>query len=186
MGALTGSAIMQPMRHLVIIWLSTLYVLGAGALAFAQDPVLPDGWRYPTPDETCLDGGSFKGNNQYLAASADFNGDERIDSVRILMRTDGSGIGLFVFLKSEGADRAILLDTVDDAKSATYMGISIVGAGTVKAACAKGYGPPCKSDELREVSFPFHAINFFTFEGANSYFYWDSKAGSFERVWSSD
>jgi hypothetical protein len=180
------SVIMQPMKHFITIGISILFAFAHGTLTFAQVSTLPDGWRYPTPEETYIDDGPFKGNNKYLKAFADFNGDKYIDTAMILMREDGSGIGLFVFLKSDGRDTAILLDTVDNANSAKYMGVSVAKAGTFKTACAKGYGPPCGKDEPEEVTVPFRAIDFFAFESSNSYFYWDTSDSKFKRVWISD
>jgi hypothetical protein len=65
------------------------------------------------------------------------------------------------------------------------MGIDTVTTGDYKTACGKGYWE-CKKSEPEILNLKHVAINYFKFESANSFFYWDDKTGSFKRIWISD
>jgi len=65
------------------------------------------------------------------------------------------------------------------------MGISIVQPGEYITACGKGYYK-CKPNEPTEIESYKPSINFYLFESANSYFYWDDNTKDFKRNWNSD
>lgn len=49
----------------------------------------------------------------------------------------------------------------------------------------KGYWG-CKEDEVPEIKIESDAIEFFKYESASSFFYWDDEKSEFKRIWISD
>jgi hypothetical protein len=73
----------------------------------------------------------------------------------------------------------------DQQSSRLLMGVSLVPPGTYKTACGKGYGR-CGPDEPREVVLKHPGIDYFRFESANSFIFWDEASRQLRRVWISD
>lgn len=65
------------------------------------------------------------------------------------------------------------------------MGIGLVKPGKFKTACNKGYWG-CVPGEPEDLSLTTDAIDYFMFESANSFFFWDSRNNVFKRIWMSD
>jgi hypothetical protein len=153
--------------------------------AFAENIVLPPGWRMPYKSELNDD---WRKNNpsKYSVVRADFNGDGLEDSAILLVSRRYREIGLFVFLSNKnGAYKTYQLDAVKDEKFLQIIGVTTVLPGVYRTACGKGYWA-CKKDESSDVLIKHSAISYFKIESAASYFYWDERSGNFKRVWISD
>jgi hypothetical protein len=158
-------------------------------LVLAQEAP-PEGWRFPT-DADYTD--SWQAFRAFIPVpfhiQADFNGDGLPDDAWILLSAQHKAWGLFVFLaQQEGPPKVIALDKNPGTNKPQYMGIKVVLAGDYKTACGKdrfacGRGEP----EVLHLAQP--AINYFLFEGANSFFWWDAQdaqSESFKRTWMGD
>ena len=173
-------------------WVSIILLcLLLATSSFAKDNVaLPEGWRYPTIEELSDELLRKDSPTKFIKAIADFNGDGISDEAYLLKSTKSSGEGLLVRLsdKQKGF-RWLVLDTTDWEKAYPKvnlsMGIDIVKPGQYKTACGKGYFE-CKKDEPEVLKLTRPAIDYFRFESANSFFFWDCKTNSFNRVWISD
>jgi len=154
--------------------------------SFAQ-PLLPQEWRVPDSIDITLDWKDFqKERLEPYYASADFNNDSLIDEAWILLKNDSKTWGLFVFLKTKnGSYDNICLDIDSLNCCVQRMGISVVSPGEYKTACGKGYWD-CKDGETPFITLKYPAIDYFLFESANSFFYWDDKLRKFQRIWMSD
>ena len=166
------------MRTLV---LSVLFLFGG--VATAANP--PPGFRYPVEADRT---GDWKTYSERLPtpyrAAADFNADGMTDEAWILLGATGKGWGLFLFLgQQEGPAKGIKLDGGDG--QAQSFGVSVVEPGEYPTACGKGYWD-CAEDEPAKLVLSIPALDFFYFESANSFFWWDSKAEQFKRTWMSD
>jgi len=140
---------------------------------------------------------------KFLSLGTDLNCDNLIDSVFILEKKDGKGIGLFAFLKDEKNNFTVynLYESTKDKNNYDNLnevqieqirkqyksayGIKIANQGSYQTACGKGYYE-CEEDEPEEVLLKCNGINFFLYESANSFFYWDNIQNKFKRIWISD
>jgi hypothetical protein len=144
----------------------------------------PPGWRFP--EETDYSG-SWQAFRTLIPepfhVQADFNGDGLPDDAWIMLSTLHKGPCLFVFLaQQEGDPKVIALDKNPVTIKPQQMGIKLVQPGDYKTACGKGYykcGP--NDPEVLHLALP--AINYFVFEGASSFFWWDAQSQSFKRTW---
>ncbi len=118
----------------------------------------------------------------YLTAKADFDGDGKQDTVRLLINDKKNKIGLFVELSSK-PDETQLAE--DDKTAIQVMGVTIAMPGKYKTACGKEYWA-CEKNEPAALNLKYPAIDYFKKESANSFFIWNKKAKQFERVWMSD
>ena len=150
----------------------------------AIDIELPSGWRNPNREEI-TDKWRPEGSGPYLVVKEDFNGDGKVDEARILVRNNGQGIGLFVFLSDDNSIRTIQLDSLEGSRWIRIMGITTAKPGKYKTACGKGYGN-VKGDEPDVIILRYPGINYFMVESANSFFHWDESTRSFQRTWISD
>ncbi|MBI5696618.1 MAG: hypothetical protein HZC51_12960 [Nitrospirae bacterium] len=147
----------------------------------------PPGWRMP--GEADYKGGWAEYRDETpvpFHVQADFNGDGLSDEAWLLISTQGKGWGLFVFFdKAIGGTEIVELYNEPGLNSPQNMGITFVETGKYKTACGKGYWD-CKEGEPAEIELKNPAINFFNYEGANSFFYWDDKSQSFKEIAVSD
>jgi len=148
---------------------------------------LPRGYRYPTEADRTGDWEAFKAEVPTpFRAEADFNGDGLPDEAWILLRATGKGWGLFMFLGTrDGSHKIITLEEDEARTAAQHMGVSVVEPGEYETACGKGYWD-CDPDEPEKLSLVLPALDFFAFESANSFFWWDAKSEKFIRTWMSD
>jgi hypothetical protein len=159
--------------------------------SYAQDKiVLPEGWRYPTAEELSDEPERKDSPTKYIKAVADFNGDGIDDEAYLLKSTKFSGEGLLVRLSDKRKGyRWLTLDTTDWGKEYPKvnlgMGVAIAKPGKYKTACGKGYGD-CEKGEPEVLKLNRPAIDYFKFESANSFFFWDDKTHKFKRIWISD
>jgi hypothetical protein len=148
---------------------------------------LPEGYRYPADADRSGDWETFEADVPVpFRADADFNGDGRVDQAWILLRDSGRGWGLFVFLGQEDGEPVVHeLDVNTGDSPAQSFGLAVVEPGEYETACGKGYGD-CEPEEPEKLTLVRPAIDFFQFESANSFFWWNAKTEAFERTWMSD
>ncbi len=161
-----------------------LYIGADVGCVTSQSLPPPAGWRNPTSAEVAQ---RWRNDDpvRNLAVRADFNGDHVIDEARLIVKIDGTGLALVVFLSTLQGFTTSILDQIDEPGWLDVMGISLGSPGKYKTACGKGY-VECEPGEAEELILQRPGINYFKEESANSSFYWDSQAASFKRVWISD
>lgn len=153
--------------------------------ALARDRQLPLGWRVPTELELNYDW-RRQDVEKYSRVSGDFNGDGLADEALQLISSKGRGLGLFVYLsQNKKPFKLYRINLSKDAALLEEIGIAKVLPGKYDTACGKGYWT-CKTGEAAEISIKRDSISFFKTESASSIFYWDGRAGKFQRIWISD
>ncbi len=153
-------------------------------ITFAKDAV--PGWRTPMTNELGKDmAWRDKDPNLYLVVKADFDGDGKEDIAYLLVNSKDNSIGLFVVMASVGNARPLQLEIIKDKQLIEVFGIGIVRPGTYETACGKGFWD-CKKGEQEYLNLNHPAIDFFNYESANSYFYWNTIEEKFDRIWISD
>lgn len=146
---------------------------------------LPPGWRVPAPEELADDWRDAS-SSRYAGFTGDFTGDGIADEARLLLREDGTGFGLFAFVRqTDNSVTAYVLDAVDDVQALHAMGITPVLSGDYKTACGKGYWD-CQPGEPETLHLPYLGIEYFKEGSAASYYYWDAGTCQFVRVWIRD
>jgi len=149
--------------------------------------------RWPTPTGWTESRGKLfdqtwrsKSPDRFLRVAADFNGDGIEDKARLMVNQNTGRIGLWVALTlGDRATNDILLDEVADASVGSQMGIALVGPGTYKTGCGKGYWN-CDSTESPEITVRGAALRYFKEQSAESYWVCDSTVNSMRRIWMSD
>lgn len=145
-----------------------------------NDIHLPQGWRIPTSSETKEEWRN-KDSNRYLSVKANFNGDGVMDQARLLIRIKDSALGLFAFVsQKDGTYKTYLLDEIKDTDYIKVMGITIAPPGKYITACGKG-AYEC-IDDPPEIYLQNYAIDYFKFDSANMYFFWDQATQRFKSV----
>lgn len=176
---------MSVYRYLIGHTVFSLMLLVSAISIRAESITMPSEWRAPTALEL-NDAWRNKDPNRYSLVKGDFNGDGVEDVAMLLVSLQRHEVGLFVFLaKKNRAYKAYRLDVIKDTNNLRVMGIAKVSPGSYKSACGKGYWD-CKQGEPPVLSVKQEAIDFFKMESANSYFCWDGKKSSFQRVRMSD
>ena len=145
---------------------------------------VPTGWRIPTGadlgsqlDQKWRDSDP----SRYLAVNDDFNGDGSPEVALLLIRNDGTAYALFAdFAQKDGHHEVIKLDEFPDAEELASRGIKRVAPGDYPTACARGLD--CAQDEPRYIHLKHEAIDFFTHDAANRYYYWNELNHSFSQV----
>jgi len=146
-----------------------------------RDFTVPDGWRLPAPAEV-EDAWRQDDPGRFLAAYGDLDGDGIPDEAQLLLRTDGGGFGVFVFLC--GKDGTIFPHLVlhnQDLEYFKVVGIKLVAPGVYRTACGQGY-MDCYDGEPREVKLRHEAIDYFRNDKIASLFYWSEAAAKFKWV----
>ncbi len=144
----------------------------------------PPGWRFPEEADYT---GSWRVFRAVIPepfhAQGDFNGDGLPDDAWIMFSTLHKAPALFVFLaQPAGSAKVITLDKIPATIKPQTMGIKVAPPGEYKTACGKGYYK-CGPHEPEVLHLTLPAINYFVFEGANSFFWWDAQTQSFKRTW---
>lgn len=167
-----------------IIWLFTLIAI---SLSISAQVLVPNGYRYPTENDIKIGWKYEKKLNHPMPyhIRADYNGDGREDDAWILIKKEGMGWAAYAFMNTVNGRKVILLDSSDKSYAQT-MGLRVKQPGTYKTACAKGYGPACRSDEPKEIILKRPGMELFQFESSSSVFYWDDTKNQFQRIWLSD
>jgi hypothetical protein len=176
-------------------------LLYLNTIALSQVPI-PSDWKRPA-DKLFEQKWRNDSKLNYLFLGADLNCDNIIDSVMILESNEDDGIGLFVFLKEPTGrySTTILYESIKDKANFENLnntqieqikkrfksayGIDLVTEGIYKTACGKGYYD-CEKDEPNEINIKCKGINFFQYEGANKFYYWDKQHKKFKEIWISD
>jgi beta-lactamase regulating signal transducer with metallopeptidase domain len=145
--------------------------------------------QWPRPDQKDLDAEPLRSRSptRYTELTADFDGDGKPDRAVLRVEAAGWKEGLFVQLSSAQPGKWQPLNSVGHNQQSRQllMGVSLVPPGTYVTACGKGYRRFC-ADEPREVVLKHPGIDYFQFESANSYVFWDEDRGQLRRVWISD
>lgn len=148
--------------------------------------VLPNGWRYPTEEETA--DGLIKWRHEhprrFLYISDDFNGDGVLDESKLLVSDEENKMALFVFISNGSKHKQIILVEQEKVWIAR-MGIQVADPGEYQTVCGKGYFA-CESGLPDVLVLKYPAIDFFKFASANVYFYWDGEAKKFKSIQISD
>lgn len=153
---------------------------------FGQTLKAPSGWRFPTEKDVK---GNWKNFKKDLPTpykiKGDFNNDNLIDEVWILIPTSGKGSGLFAFLRQKNNSfRAVKLEYIEGGNP-QQMYISIAEPAKYDTACGKGYWE-CTSGEPATIRLKTKAIVYGEYESAMSFYYWDDQAKSFKNIAISD
>lgn len=149
-------------------------------------PIFPEGWRIPKDEETSgeLDWRD-EDPNRFLTVQADFDGDGSIDEAKMLINDLKKKIGIFVFLSENKKLRIIQLIEFENNSRLKAFGIAKVNPRKYETACGKGYFD-CSPDEPDMITLTKPGINFFQFESASVFFYWDDRKKSFKKAQISD
>jgi hypothetical protein len=163
-----------------------LEVLAFLLLSFGSAASAASDWRPPDRDEL----GQHQAwreneSRRYLIAKVDLDGDAKEDVARLLVHDKDGRIGLFVELSSREKLSPHLLATVKDRKTIGTLGIRVTQPGTDITACGKGYWD-CEKNEPAKLRLKNPAIDFFQYEGTNSFFIWNTNKKKFDRIWMSD
>jgi len=163
-----------------------LTIVLAASPAYAEIS-LPEGWRLPGQADVSGGWAEFReGDRRPYHAQADFNGDGVIDDAYIAFSTGGPSWALFVNLNSRrGQPKIIKLAEDSGTNLPQNMGVAVAKRGTYKTLCGK-ISRFCKGGEPPVLKLRLPAINYYLFEGANSFFWWDKQYGKFRRTWMSD
>jgi hypothetical protein len=147
---------------------------------------IDDGWRLPEKKDEIGNWTPGGSNERAYIAHADFNGDGIEDVAFIALPVEGSGWALFVNLNLKtGSSQIIKLVENHNNIKPQIMGVAVVYPGEYKTACGKGYWE-CKGNEPSELKLDLPGINYYCFEGASSFFWWDKATSKFIRTWISD
>ena len=150
----------------------------------ANDNAIPSGWKIPGPNDL-PDKWHGKMQSSFSKVVADFNGDGISDTAQILIKEQGDGVSLIVFISENENIEAIVLDQLEGSNWKIIMGIAEVLPGKYITMCGKGYHK-CQEDESEEITLTNSGIDYFMSEGANSFYYWDKEQKDFKRTWISD
>ena len=145
----------------------------------------PQGWEIATKINYSSENLRFSNNIAPSYLCEDFNGDGTIDNAWILINKKKDIFGLFVKLGNIDTITKLEEYKIDGSDHKIDMGISVVKPGKYITACGKGYGD-CEPDEPKEIEINWPSINFFLYESANSFYYWDNNKKKFNRIWISD
>lgn len=162
-----------------------LLVLFLPVALMAKQPPAPQGYRYPRATD-------YSGNWQEFRKKipvpfhvrADFNLDGIKDDAWLLIRNNGMGCGLFVFLNHPNRSPQVIR-LMEGATPAQHFGIILAQPGKYKTACAKGYFD-CAPGEPKLLKVTKAALSFFAYESAESIYIWKPKTRSFQEVRISD
>ncbi len=164
-----------------IVFLS--FVAPASAASFFDD------WRFPNESDVIGDWEIYRQEGrEFYTFAADFNGDHKEDEAWILIKKDNTQWGVFVFLDANGSERKIIELYRSEPGDNVPQGFGIVRTdpGHYLSACTQGYGTGCQLGERRFVVLKNPAVDFFRFESANSFFFWNEEIDGFENIWISD
>ena len=150
---------------------------------FAKD-IFPAGWRAPTAAELGEDSDwRDEDPTRYLVAKADFDGDGRTDTARLLIHNTENKVGLFVMMSSGKGTHT--LEIIEDRTQIEWLGMSVVGPGTYDTACGKGL-LDCGKGEPAKLHLRHPGIDFFKTETEEWCFWWNGKKKKFEKTPISD
>lgn len=146
---------------------------------------LSEGWRFPNDLELAASPWRSRDPQKFLKVNGDFDGDKKTD-VAVLLYSDSSKIlGVQASLSSSNKTPVIITDAAEGGLISS-MGIELVKAGTSSAtSCGKGLFD-CAKGQPKNVTTTADAINYFSEGGSNSWFIFNQKTKSFDRIWITD
>ncbi|HEY3347056.1 MAG TPA: hypothetical protein VGK71_05480 [Nitrospirota bacterium] len=133
---------------------------------------LPSGWRLPGEQDFYDDWERY--SNLYpepYHITADFDSDGLPDEAWILLRSRGSGWGLFVFMGGGGKPKQLIESVFPDAQ---FLAIRVANPGLYKVS-REGGG-------VANLVLVSKAINLFEYQGDNIIFYWDGAIDGFKKA----
>jgi hypothetical protein len=164
---------------------ATLTLLFLSVASMGQQPPAPQGYRYPGATDHSGDWQEFRKKIPVpFQALADFDLDGIKDDAWILIRKNGRGCGLFVFLNRRNRPPQVIR-LWEGATQAQRFGIVLARPGKYKTACAKGYFD-CAPGEPKVLRVTKAALSFFAYESAESIYHWKPRTKSFQEVRISD
>ena len=149
----------------------------------------PDGWRFPTRNE--LSEKSLRNSSPTKCTNVvgDLNNDNRTDQAFLFKSTEFNGEGLLVYLSSPSGYVWKVLNKTNCGKEypsvKLAMGIDSAEPGMYKTACGKGHWE-CGPNESETLILEAPGIWHFTFESAESIWYWDKNSDEFRQIFISD
>ena len=134
--------------------------------------------------------------NRDLSARGDFDNDGRLDEAFFLLRTGDNGAMVIALVVSFGSTRTPpgarlrIVDTFVNVSERDIrdFGLRVARPGQYTAACARGYGDPCRDDEEEELALARDGVYFYDFESSSRLYYLPEGAqdGDFKSFWLSD
>jgi len=135
--------------------------------------------------------------NRDLSARGDFDNDGRLDEAFFLLRTGDNSAMVIALVVSFGSTRALpgarlrIVDTfanVSAERDIRDFGLRVARPGQYTAACARGYGDPCRDDEEEDLALTRDGVYFYDFESSSKLYYLPEGAqdGDFKEFWLSD
>ena len=134
--------------------------------------------------------------NRDLSARGDFDNDGRLDEAFFLLRTGDNGAIVIALVVSFGSTRALpgarlrIVDTFANVSEYDIrdFGLRVARPGQYTAACARGYGDPCRDDEEEELALAHDGVYFYDFESSSKLYYLPEGAqdSDFKEFWLSD
>ena len=134
--------------------------------------------------------------NRDLSASGDFDNDGRLDEAFFLLRTGDNSAMVIALVVSFGSTRTLpgarlrIVDTFVNVSEYDIrdFGLRVARPGQYTAACARGYGDPCRDDEEEELALARDGVYFYDFESSSRLYYLPegAKDGDFKEFWLSD
>ena len=170
----------------------SVFIIGLCLLplaALAIEP--PSGWRFPCESDYSGAWKAYQYNqSKPFHVEGDFNRDGLRDDAWILFSTESRSFGLFAFVSGkDGTYKSIRLSTNHHDNGPKVvpqsMGIRLAIPKEYITACGKGYRD-CEQGEPEVLRLGMPSIDYYQFEGANSIFWWDNEAKTFNRTWISD
>ncbi|MDR0477538.1 MAG: hypothetical protein LBH14_06335 [Desulfobulbaceae bacterium] len=174
---------MRTVEKSVIVLLLLCFAITPAFAGNSSDYPGAHGWRLPAKPELD-DSWRISDGERYAVVAGNFHDDGHIEKVGLLVSRDKKCLGLFLLGENKTQNsRPIFIDCNPGAID--FMGIKKVSPGKYMTACGKGYWE-CDKNESPEIEIKHDAIEYFKTEGASSYFVWNRKNESFDRIWMND
>jgi hypothetical protein len=168
------------------LFISMIMLLVFGCSSFGQMLKAPSGWRFPADQDYQGDWKTRrKDGTRHFKTQGDFNNDKLRDEAWILIPTNGTGAGLFVFLGQPNKTfRVVQLDYFEGGRAQNQY-VNASAKGEYQTACGKGYGN-CAPGETSKLKLASQGISYGTFESSEFIYYWDVQRKAFRIVSISD
>ena len=145
---------------------------------------MPKGFRLPTKSDVTGDWKAFINKVPFpYICSGDFNDDKIIDTAKVLLQTDNSGWGIFIFLyNSSNAVTVYKIKEYSMNVPPQHIYISPTENGIYQTACGKGYRD-CDPNEPQTIELKAPAIYFSPYESGGAFIiYWSKTLNKFISV----
>jgi hypothetical protein len=136
------------------------------------------GWRLPVAGELRSEWRlGPKGN--YASVRGDFDGDGKLDEARLMVSTDGRGVGVVAELSRLGTKVVVTIPG-----EIGSLGIAPLAPGHYSTTCGQNHD--CEGDEIPEVALPWVGLDVFKDLDLDSVFYLTPGDTSFRQGWFSE